>query len=234
MAADPARDTVRPLTLWTHRAQEGMTGTARAIFGRVSLAGFTSILGMASSDVPPPASATPPPTPRPPSDVARRARREGNLIIVMVLVVAFAIVAGVASVAWLASTLRPPTSPCTFCPKGLGVAVAQSPDGTNWTLVFTSVPSGLTPSNTYLALHATNGTAIMTGMPLSAMTGGLVMMQGGAGQLYMRYEGVVSGVLSGSDAVQIGTIFAGTSTSTMGCGVEISSSGSVLYQGTLA
>ena len=54
-------------------------------------------------------------------------------------------------------------------PLAIGVATTRSADGTNWTLTFTSVPSGLTTSGTRLTMFARNGSTALAAKPLNAL-----------------------------------------------------------------
>jgi hypothetical protein len=118
-------------------------------------------------------------------------------------------------------------------PRAIGVAVAKSTDGTNWTLTFTVVPSGLSPSSFLLVLLGENETTLLPPTPLSSLSGGVVQLNGSAGWLFVAYHGLVPGYVSAGDVLSIGATFAGTATPTEGCEVQLWVGSTVLYQGTL-
>lgn len=170
----------------------------------------------------------------PPPPTAQRRRhpeREGYLVALTFVVILTACIGAAAAAVWFLSPgLR--TGWCSDCPRGVGVLVSRSADQTNWTLLFTDVPTGLSPTTTYLTLYGSGGAMLLSSMYLSRMTGGLVTLVG-AGQLYMRYNETHPNALSAGDMVWIGATFAGTMTSTAGCVVQITSGSSVLFNGAL-
>ena len=177
----------------------------------------------------------PPSLPRPQAEDLVSGRRPSHdapkivLAIVAVFIVVFTVVLGLAL--WVA---RPVPSLCDgSCPKAIGVAMAESLDRTNWTLTFTSVPSGLDPSATFVTLLAVNGSALLPPTPLTSFAGGVVPLLGSAGGIYVRYHGVTLGSVSAGDIVYLGTTFAGTAILTEGCQVQMWEGGTVMYQGTL-
>src|SRR5207245_3960479 len=82
-------------------------------------------------------------------------------IVVVVVIVILVALAGVAAV----FVGRQISVPITPSPRVMGVAVARSADGTNWTLTMTSVPTGLYPSTAKLAVITSGGAT-----PLDATT----------------------------------------------------------------
>ncbi len=58
------------------------------------------------------------------------------------------------------------TPPTTI---SIGVAKTRTPDGTNWTLTFTAVPTGLTQNATTLSLTSANGIALLNATSLYAL-----------------------------------------------------------------
>lgn len=152
-----------------------------------------------------------------------------GLVLGIVGVVVVGLVLGVYVVYNLART---PTLPPTGGPKAIGVAVAKSADGTNWTLTFTSVPTGLSPATTYLTLMSSSGATLLPATSLGTMSG-MMSMSGSSGMLYMQYQGSMMSTVSTGDMVRIGTTISGTGASTAGCQVQISIVGETLYSGTL-
>src|SRR6267143_3730409 len=63
-------------------------------------------------------------------------------------------------------------SPTGSGPRAIGVAPSRSGDGTNWTLTFTSVPSGLTTAGTKLTIISGGGATALTSTAFSALTAG--------------------------------------------------------------
>ncbi len=133
---------------------------------------------------------------------------------------------------FVSSLAMTPTLPPTGTPRAIGVAVSKSSDGTNWTLTFASVPTGLSPATTYLKLNSASGATLLPSTPLNGL-GGMMSMMGSSGMLYMQYEAGMTNTVSAGDMVRIGTTFAGTGTSTTGCQVQITVTGAILYSGML-
>ncbi len=150
---------------------------------------------------------------------------------VAILFVAILLVAA-GAVYW--SIQSPPLVPgVDGTPRAIGVAVNETADGTNWTLTFTSVPAGLTPSATLVTLLGTNGATLLPATALSSLPGGVVQLSGSAGKIFLRYQGVTMGIVYAGDVLSIGTTFAGTTTPTQGCVVQISAGGDTLHSGAL-
>ncbi len=96
----------------------------------------------------------PPPRDRGPSEATA----------IVVAVVFFAILAFVGA-SWLAAWIQDQAPP--QYPRAMGLSVAKSADGTNWTLTVSSTTSDGTPSSTYLT--ATDGRG-RTLLPLTAFS----------------------------------------------------------------
>jgi hypothetical protein len=155
-----------------------------------------------------------------------------TLVIVLVVLIVVLVVAMPIILYMMTSALITPPGTVTP-PMALGVAVTRSADGTNWTLTFASVPSGLNPSTTYLSLNAASGVSLLGATSLSALPGGVVPLTNSAAGLYIQYQGITPAYLSAGDAVHIATTFAGTNASTTGMQVQFTTAGTVLYSGTL-
>ncbi len=104
------------------------------------------------STIPAPYSPMWPPAPPPPSTSNLTA-----IVVVLVIVILVAL-AGVAAV----FVGRQISIPITPSPRVMGVAVARSADGTNWTLTMTSVPTGLYPSTAKLAVLTSGGATALS------------------------------------------------------------------------
>ena len=63
-------------------------------------------------------------------------------------------------------------SPTGSGPRAIGVAPSRSGDGTNWTLTFTSVPSGLTTAGTKLTIITGGGVNALGSTAFSALVYG--------------------------------------------------------------
>lgn len=159
-------------------------------------------------------------------------RHTGAPVGLIVVIIVVAVVAVSIAAYAIASLMATPTLPPFSGPKAVGVIVTQTPDGTNWTLTFTSVPTGMSPATTYLALMSPSGSTLLPATPLSGMSG-MMSMMGSSDRLYMEYSGGMMSTVSAGDTVHIGTTFAGSMTSTVGCQVQISVTGAILYMGTL-
>jgi len=55
-------------------------------------------------------------------------------------------------------------------PRAIGVLPGRSQDGTNWTLTFTSVPSGLSTAGTKLTVISGGGSTVLSSIAFSAIT----------------------------------------------------------------
>ena len=87
------------------------------------------------------------------------------IILVVVIVAAF-----VAAVALIYGLMPPgPPVPTGNGPRVIGIAPARSADGTNWTLTFTSVPSGLTTSLVRLTIISGGGSTALASTSLNAL-----------------------------------------------------------------
>lgn len=203
----------------------------KRLIGRRALSTFASILGVADPSAPPSRPVPAPAEPVRRRGIPRHPEREGYVVAVTLIAVVMAIFGTAATLVFVFSPgLR---TGCPNCPRGLGVLVSRTPDQTNWTVLFTSVPSGFTPATTFLSISTSGEMALVTSMALSSLTGGMVTTQNGAGQIYMKYTQTNANILSAGDTVWIGTTFAGTTTSTTGCQLRFIASGTVVYYGTL-
>src|SRR5437899_10755955 len=109
--------------------------------------------------IPAPSAVLSPP-PSPPSS-------ENLTLIVVVLAIAMAVVlAGLFVAVFSVWPLSVPTGPA---PRSIGVNLARSSDGTNWVLTFTSVPTGLSPFNTMLAILTSGGVTALSATPLGSL-----------------------------------------------------------------
>ncbi|HLQ42863.1 MAG TPA: hypothetical protein VK189_08450 [Thermoplasmata archaeon] len=87
--------------------------------------------------------------------------------IVAVLVAAIVVV--LAGVFAAVLSVRPSSGPTAPAPRVIGVNVARSSDGTNWVLTLTSVPTGLTPFDTTLAIMTSGGVTALSATPLGSL-----------------------------------------------------------------
>ena len=107
------------------------------------------------------------PAPYPPMwPPAPAPRATGNLtaIVVVLVIVILVALAGVAAVlVGRQISITPPS------PRVMGVVVARSADGTNWTLTITSVPTGLFPSTAKLAILTSGGAIALAPTPFASL-----------------------------------------------------------------
>src|SRR2546428_12321350 len=134
-------------------------GTPHAVATRFCARGGTSLSGaVAPRTIPAPPGMMVSPSPPPAS--------ENLALFVAVLVVAIVVV--LAGVFAVVLSVRPNPVPTQPAPRVIGVNVARSSDGTNWVLTFTSVPTGLTPFNTMLAILTSGGVTALSRTPLGS------------------------------------------------------------------
>src|SRR2546422_6321165 len=108
---------------------------------------FCSNCGIPLTTSVPPATILAPYPPMWPPAPAPRATGNLTAIVVVLVIVILVALAGVAAVlVGRQISITPPS------PRVMGVVVARSADGTNWTLTITSVPTGLIPSTAKLAI----------------------------------------------------------------------------------
>lgn len=105
-------------------------------------------------------------------------------------------------------------------PRALGVAVTKSADGTNWTLQFIAVPTGLSQNATTLSLYAAGGSTLLGATPLYQLKG--------AGINGVVYQPLATGTCSAGD-----TVLVLVSRYPTGTQYSIANGGSVLASGVL-
>ncbi len=105
-------------------------------------------------------------------------------------------------------------------PRAIGVLPGKSQDGTNWTLTFTSVPSGLTTSGTKLTVITGGGSTALSAKAFNALS-------------YSTDKAAYIQNVVGS-AVGVGDrLLIGTGTYPSGYTYQISDGSSILAAGTL-
>ena len=150
------------------------------------------------------------------------------IIVVVVLLVAGSIATSAIMYALVSNLITSPPQP----PMALGVSLSKSADGTNWTLIFTSVPTGINPGSLDLSLLDASGTVVLPGTPVSTLTGGMVLLPAGQGSLYLEYLGNNPYTVSAGDGILIGTMSTGA-VSTTGFQAMLTYQSNVVYAGTL-
>lgn len=150
------------------------------------------------------------------------------IVLVVVVLVVGSIVMSALLYLFVSSTIIPPSQ----TPKALGIAIGRSADGTNWTLTFTSVPSGLSPATTNLQLVTPGGSLALAASPLASFGGSSVDLAAPLGSVYLQYQPLDPQVVSAGDTLLIATMTT-TGTSTTGFQVTFISQTSILYVGTL-
>jgi len=99
------------------------------------------------------------PTPAPPSTSNLTA------IVVVLVIVILVVLAGLAAVlVGRQVVIQPGPSP-----RVMGVAVGRSGDGTNWTLLITSVPAGLSPATARLMIATSGGATALVSTPFGSL-----------------------------------------------------------------
>ncbi len=135
-------------------------GTPHSLANRFCSRCGTSLSGaVAPRTIPAPPGMMVSPSPPPAS--------ENLALFVAVLVVAIVVV--LAGVFAVVLSVRPNTVPTPPASRVIGVNVARSSDGRNWVLTFTSVPTGLTPFNTMLAILTSGGVTALSATPLGSL-----------------------------------------------------------------
>ena len=162
--------------------------------------------------------------------IIRKDENAVSPVIATILMVAITVVLAAVLYVMVSGLISGPGS----TPKAIGVSVSRSSDGTNWTLTFSSVPTGLSPSTTLFSLQSGSGSSLISSVALSTYpsAGSVVTMTGGS-KLFVAYQTAVAGSVSAGDVIRLGTTLAGTTTSTTGYQVTLSSGSTILYQGTL-
>jgi flagellin-like protein len=162
--------------------------------------------------------------------IIRMDNRAVSPVIATILMVAITVVLAAVLYVMVSGLITSPGS----TPKAIGVYISKSSDGTNHTLTFASVPTGLSTATTYVSIQTTGGlTAIgQTALSTYTATGTVVTLSSG-GKVYIAYSNIKSGTVGAGDILRIGTTLAGTTTSTSGYKVTISTGSTILFTGTL-
>ncbi len=87
-------------------------------------------------------------------------------VIATILMVAITVVLAAVLYVMVSGLLTPTGSG----PKAIGVLPGRSADGTNWTLTFATVPSGLTTSGTKVTIITAGGSTALASTAFSAVT----------------------------------------------------------------
>ena len=118
-----------------------------------------------------PGQATAYPAPYPPYYVPPR-RDDSSKVLIIVLVVIVVVVAatvGLAAVFYfmVSGLLTDGGGPG---PRAMGVSVQATPDGTNWSVVIQTGPSGELPASTYLLIRNPQGVIVLSRTSFSGLT----------------------------------------------------------------
>ena len=108
-------------------------------------------------------------------------------------------------------------------PRSMGVSVSSSGDGTNWILLFSSVPTGLTMSGTTLSVFRADGSTNLTATAFSAFVG-----PGASGARYIAVEDPADPTVEVAESILLSK-----SWYTLSGTVRISDGTSILFAGTL-
>ncbi len=106
----------------------------------------------------------------------RRDRTAVSPVIATILMVAITVVLAAVLYVMVSGLVTGPGG----TPEAMGVSVSKTPDGTNWKLTFSKVPTGKTPATVYLVVYYANGTVAMSKTALSSLSGGAQYVQADA------------------------------------------------------
>jgi len=140
------------------------------------------------------------------------------LIVVLVIVVAVVLV-GVAAVL-IGRQIANTVPPGTGNPRLMGISVGRSADGTNWTLLITSVPSGLAPTVARLTILTSGGSTALASTSFASLN-------------YAVDRAVYSPSQSGGTVVAGDRLLISTVVYPTGYGYQISESTGILAAGRL-
>ncbi len=117
-------------------------------------------------------------------------------------------------------------------PRAIGVLPGRSQDGTNWTLTFTSVPSGLTTTGTKLTIITGGGATALTGTAFSVLTSANYGATGCTPSATCQRAAYIQSVVG--SAVGVGDrVLISTATYPTGYTYQLSDGTSILAAGTL-
>jgi len=157
------------------------------------------------------------PAPYPPMwPPAPRSTSNLTAVLVVLVIVILVALAGVAAVFLGRQIQVPTTSPA----RAVGVFVARSADGTNWTLTITSAPTALSPSAAKLSIVTSLGTSALAPTPFVSLN-------------YISDKAAYFQSQPGGPVAVGDRLLISTTTYPMGYFYRISDSISVLADGTL-
>ncbi len=149
--------------------------------------------------------------------IIRKDEQAVSPVIATILMVAITVVLAAVLYVMVSGLISGPGN----APKAIGVSVTSSPNGLNWVLTFTSVPSGLGLNTTTLTLTTSGGAGTNV---TSAGLGTMITPAHG-----VQYYPTSASAVSAGDRLTIVKTAFGT-----GTGYSISASGSILASGTLS
>ncbi len=97
----------------------------------------------------------------------RKDRKAVSPVIATILMVAITVVLAAVLYVMVSGLVSGPGA----TPTAIGVSVSQTPDGSNWQLVFADVPAGRLPSTISLVVFAADGSVLLTKTALTALSG---------------------------------------------------------------
>ncbi len=141
-------------------------------------------------------------------------------VIATILMVAITVVLAAVLYVMVSGLITTPTTPSS----GWGINLGKSGDGSNWTVSFTTVPSGATQSSVFVTVNSAGGTPLASNIALSAIAAGT------GHKLSNMYFNPLSGT-----AVSAGdTLLLLVSAYPSGSTIQIVSGTSVVYTHTLS
>ena len=174
---------------------------------------LTSSARQAAAPLPPPTTWLPSPP---------RSTNNLTVLVVVFFIVIVGVLAGVAAVIWgrqIPTSVPPPVG---GGPRVMGINQAVSGDGTNWSLLITSTPTGLTTSAVKLTITTSGGSTALSPTAFASLTSGSWNMN--------RAQFVGNG---GTTIVVGDRLLISTTTYPTGYGVQIADSQGILYAHSL-
>ncbi len=148
-------------------------------------------------------------------------------VIATILMVAITVVLAAVLYVMVSGLITTPTTPSS----GWGINLGKSGDGSNWTLSFTTVPSGALQANTFVTVTTGSGAAISTATNVAMLN----IRAGGSGTGYGMYYTPLTTITGPSAPITAGdTLRLSVAVFPSGYTVQITSGTSVVYTHTLA
>ncbi|MEE9592066.1 MAG: archaellin/type IV pilin N-terminal domain-containing protein, partial [Thermoplasmata archaeon] len=115
----------------------------------------------------------------------RKNRKAVSPVIATILMVAITVVLAAVLYVMVSGLVSGPGS----TPTAIGVSVSQTPDGTNWQLVFADVPAGKAPAAVSLVIFSSSGTVLFTKTAIDTLSG--------TNETYVQIDGAATSLGAG-------------------------------------